>query len=103
MLGRSVTFGPKSVEKCTQQGNFFELTAPSTRALTKSFGTDQYIIFHHNHIISATIIDIKQKEKSSVQSLLDRCDIIISVIFLPHTTFNTYSSKSNLNCHKEQV
>ena len=23
--------------------------------------------------------------------------------FLPHTTFNTYSSKSNLNCHKEQV
>ena len=28
MLGRSVTFGPKSVEKRPQQGNFFELTTP---------------------------------------------------------------------------
>ena len=30
MLGRSVTFGPKSVEKRPQQENFFELTTPST-------------------------------------------------------------------------
>ena len=29
MLGRSVTFGPKSVEKCFQQQNVFELTTPS--------------------------------------------------------------------------
>ena len=29
MLGRSVTFGPKSVEKRPQQGNFFELTTPT--------------------------------------------------------------------------
>ena len=29
MLGRSVTFGPKSVEKCFQQQNFFELTTPN--------------------------------------------------------------------------
>ena len=29
MLGRSVTFGPKSVEKHFQQQNFFELTTPS--------------------------------------------------------------------------
>ena len=28
MLGRSVTFGPKSVEKRFQQQNFFELTIP---------------------------------------------------------------------------
>ena len=28
MLGRSVTFGPKSVEKHFQQQNFFELTTP---------------------------------------------------------------------------
>ena len=28
MLGRSVTFGPKSVEKRPQQGNFFELRTP---------------------------------------------------------------------------
>ena len=28
MLGRSVTFGPKSVEKRFQQQNFFELTTP---------------------------------------------------------------------------
>ena len=28
MLGRSVTFGPKSVEKHPQQGNFFQLTTP---------------------------------------------------------------------------
>ena len=28
MLGRSVTFGPKSVEKRPQQENFFELTTP---------------------------------------------------------------------------
>ena len=28
MLGRSVTFGPKSVEKSSQQKNFFELTTP---------------------------------------------------------------------------
>ena len=31
MLGRSVTFGPKSVEKCFQQQNFFELTTPSNK------------------------------------------------------------------------
>ena len=30
MLSRSVTFGPKSVEKRPQQGNFFELTTPTT-------------------------------------------------------------------------
>ena len=29
MLGRSVTFGPKSVEKRPQQGNYFELTTPN--------------------------------------------------------------------------
>ena len=29
MLGRSFTFGPKSVEKRFQQKNFFELTTPS--------------------------------------------------------------------------
>ena len=29
MLGRSVTFGPKSVEKRFQQQNFFELTTPN--------------------------------------------------------------------------
>ena len=29
MLGRSVTFGPKSVEKRPQQENFFELTTPN--------------------------------------------------------------------------
>ena len=29
MLGRSVTFGPKYVEKCPQQGMFFELTTPN--------------------------------------------------------------------------
>ena len=29
MLGRSVTFEPKSVEKRPQQGNFFELTTPT--------------------------------------------------------------------------
>ena len=33
MLGRSVTFGPKSVEKRPQQGNFFELTTPNERVL----------------------------------------------------------------------
>ena len=32
MLGRSVTFGPKSVEKRFQQQNFFELTTPTTDA-----------------------------------------------------------------------
>ena len=32
MLGRSVTFGSKSVEKRPQQGNFFELTTPSGHA-----------------------------------------------------------------------
>ena len=29
MLGRSVTFGPKSVEKHFQHQNFFELTTPN--------------------------------------------------------------------------
>ena len=29
MLGRSVTFGSKSVEKRPHQGNFFEVTTPS--------------------------------------------------------------------------
>ena len=29
MLVRSVTFWPKSVEKCFQQQNFFELTTPN--------------------------------------------------------------------------
>ena len=29
MLGRSVTFGPKSVEKRFQQQSFFELTTPN--------------------------------------------------------------------------
>ena len=66
-----------------------------TRALTKSFGTDQYIIFHQNYIISATIIDIKQKEKSSVQSLLDRCDVIISVIF--------YLTQHSIPTHQNQT
>ncbi len=33
MLGRSVTFGPKSVEKRPQQENFFELTTPSTQGV----------------------------------------------------------------------
>ena len=33
MLGRSVTFGPKSVEKRPQQGNFFELTTPNPGTL----------------------------------------------------------------------
>ena len=33
MLGRSVTFGPKSVDKRLKQENFFELTTPTTRAM----------------------------------------------------------------------
>ena len=28
MLGRSLTFGPKSVGKCPQQGNFFLIDDP---------------------------------------------------------------------------
>ena len=36
MLGRSVTFGPKSVEKRPQQENFFELTTPTARYLKTS-------------------------------------------------------------------
>merc|ERR1712119_189035 len=52
----------------------------TTCALTKSVGTDQTIIFHQNYIKSATIIDTKPKENSSsMQSLLDRFTIIISV------------------------
>ena len=35
MLGRSVTFGPKSVEKRFQQQNFFELTTPNVKELKK--------------------------------------------------------------------
>ena len=31
MLGRSVTFWPKSIEKRPQQGNFFELTTPTAQ------------------------------------------------------------------------
>ena len=31
MLGRSVTFGPKSIEKCFQQQNFFALTTPNSQ------------------------------------------------------------------------
>ena len=31
MLGRSVTFGPKSVEKRFQQQNFFELATPNAQ------------------------------------------------------------------------
>ena len=46
---------------------------------------DQNIIFHQNHIKRATIIDLNPKENSSVQSLLDRFTIIISVNFLPFT------------------
>ena len=36
MLGRSVTFGPKSVEKRPQQENFFELTTPNTEGFDGS-------------------------------------------------------------------
>ena len=36
MLGRSVTFGPKSVEKRFQQQNFFELTTPNDGDLTEA-------------------------------------------------------------------
>ena len=38
MLGRSVTFGPKSIEKRPQQGNFIELTTPNEgRIIFQSF------------------------------------------------------------------
>ena len=37
MLGRSVTFGPKSVEKRPQQENFFELTTPITQRFLVSW------------------------------------------------------------------
>ena len=36
MLGRSVTFEPRSVEKHFQQQNFFELTTPIIQALQLS-------------------------------------------------------------------
>ena len=35
MLGRSVTFEPRSVEKRFQQQNFFELTTPTTQGMLK--------------------------------------------------------------------
>ena len=39
MLGRSVTFKPKSIEKCFQKKNFFELTTQNP----KGFGTRELL------------------------------------------------------------
>ena len=39
ILGRSVTFGPKSVENSSDLDNFFELTTPTQRRESKRIGT----------------------------------------------------------------
>ena len=49
MLGRSVTFGQKSVEKLPQQGNFFELTT----AIACHFGFVFVFILAHEQAVDA--------------------------------------------------
>ena len=52
MLGRSVTFEPRSVEKRFQQQNFFELTTPTQQKTLMKYttavdGYQSYLIPYH--------------------------------------------------------
>ena len=49
MLVRSVTFGPKSVEKHPQQGNFFELTTPTGRL-------EMRLTLHHITVVVVALV-----------------------------------------------
>ena len=55
MLGRSVTFGPKSVEKRPQQENFFELTTPNVYPPDDNFNHALFCLI----VMSQSLPDIR--------------------------------------------
>ncbi len=58
MLGRSVTFGPKSVEKRFQQQNFFELTTPSLEGVRKKFQITNFTIPNNTSSMKYALLSV---------------------------------------------
>ena len=81
MLGRSVTFGPKSVEKRPQQENFFELTTPNSY--------NKKLQFSFFKIQLTNSIDFPYT------SLLD---IVENLVLVDQSLVSGFSSKSSLHC-----
>ena len=82
MLGVSVTFGPKSLEKHPQQGNFFELTTPT-----------RYKVKIYLSIQIATQVRLHYScENTAAKSVLNEIiysDEISALIIYWHSTNNT--------------